>query len=116
MSVKDPLIYVAHILDEISVIEGIINRLTQREFSNDPIAYRAAVYSIQTISEASRALPVEWQNEYPDLPWHAIRAVGNKIRHEYFRLDDVILWNIINVELGPLKEAMLDLKLRKTSK
>ena len=39
-----------------------------------------------------------------------IKAIGNRIRHEYFRLDDAILWKIMTEEtkrLKPVLEAML---------
>jgi uncharacterized protein with HEPN domain len=43
-------------------------------------------------------------------PWAEIKAIGNRIRHEYFRLDDAILWKVITEErkrLKPVFETML---------
>ncbi len=49
---------------------------------------RAAAYAIQTISEAVRRLPDDWLADYPSEPWGQIKANGNRIRDEYYRLDD----------------------------
>jgi uncharacterized protein with HEPN domain len=39
-------------------------------------------------------------------PWPQIRSIGNRIRHEYLRLDDAILWAIITNEAHALKAVM----------
>jgi uncharacterized protein with HEPN domain len=35
-----------------------------------------------------------------------IKAIGNRIRHEYFRVDDAILWEIITTDAHALKTVM----------
>jgi uncharacterized protein with HEPN domain len=73
--------------------------------------YSAPDSSIQTISEAIRHLPDDWLADYPTEPWRQIKSIGNRIRHEYFRLDEDILWEIMTIETHALKtvmEAMLD--------
>jgi uncharacterized protein with HEPN domain len=71
---------------------------------------RAAAYAIQTISEAVRHLPDDWLADYPTEPWGQIKGIGNRIRHEYFRLADNILWEVMTIDTHALKtvlEAML---------
>jgi uncharacterized protein with HEPN domain len=51
-----------------------------------------AACAIQTISEAAREIPDEWLAEFPTEPWRQIKGIGNRIRHEYFRIDDAVLW------------------------
>jgi uncharacterized protein with HEPN domain len=85
---KDPTIAIRDCLTEIGVLRGIAMRMTLGEFRNDPIVRRAAAYAIQTISEAVRHIPDDWLAEFPTEPWGQIKGIGNRIRHEYFRLDD----------------------------
>ena len=35
-----------------------------------------------------------------------IKGIGNRIRHEYFRVDDAILWAIITTDAQALKTVM----------
>jgi uncharacterized protein with HEPN domain len=108
---KDPTIAIRDCLAELELLERIGSTITLDIFRRYPIARRAAAYAIQTISEAVRHIPDEWLADYPTEPWPQIRAIGNRIRHEYFRLDDLILWSVITTEAPVLRhvlESMLD--------
>ena len=105
----DPTIAVRDILGEIEFLQATAARMSFDEFKQDGAACRAVAYSIQIISEAVRHIPDEWLADYPDQPWAAIRGTGNKIRHEYFRIDEAILWDIATKHCVPLKDAMVDM-------
>jgi uncharacterized protein with HEPN domain len=103
---RDPLIAVRDVLREIEVLHGIAQRMTLDAFKADPIASHAAAYAVQIISEAVRHIPDDWLAEQPTEPWAQIKAIGNRIRHEYFRLDDAILWDIITAHSHALQAVM----------
>lgn len=103
---KDPVVAIRDCLSEITILHEIAARTTLTGFQRDPIARRAAAYAIQTISEAVRRIPDAWLADYPTEPWAQIRAIGNRIRHEYYRLDDAILWRIVTVDAEVLKTIM----------
>jgi uncharacterized protein with HEPN domain len=107
---KDTTIAIRDCLAEIALLQEIEARTTLQVFRSDPIVRRAAAYAIQTISEAVRRIPEDWLAEFPTEPWVQIKGIGNRIRHEYFRIDDAILWEIITTDTHALKtvlEAML---------
>ena len=103
---RDATIAIRDCLTEIAILNDIAARLTLDSFRSDPIARRAAAYAIQTISETVRRIPDDWLAEFPDQPWAQIRAVGNRIRHEYVRLDDAILWEIVAADAPSLEAVM----------
>lgn len=103
---KDPTVAIRDCLAEIAVVHEIAARMTLEAFKSDPIVRRAAAYAIQTISEAIRHIPDDWLADYPTEPWAQIKGIGNRIRHEYFRLDDAILWAIITTDTRALKTVM----------
>ena len=48
---------------------------------------------------------------HSEAPWNAIIGIGNILRHEYQRVDDRRLWEIVTVhlpELRPVIMAMID--------
>jgi Protein of unknown function DUF86 len=47
-----------------------------------------------------------WLADFPSEPWGQIKGIGNRIRHEYFRVDDAILWDIITKDTHALKTVM----------
>ena len=104
---RDPTIVARDVLRELGFLESIAAAHTFDSFRADATAYRAAAFAIQSISEAVRHLPDEWLEEHPSLPWPAIKGAGNKIRHEYFRLDDAILWKIITDDGPAIKMAIV---------
>jgi uncharacterized protein with HEPN domain len=103
---KDPTIAIRDCLAEIAILHEIAARMTLQGFRSDPIARRAAAYAIQTISEAVRHIPDDWLADFPTEPWGQIKSIGNRIRHEYFRIDDAILWEIITTDTPGLKTVM----------
>lgn len=49
---------------------------------------------VEIVSEASRHVPDDAKARFPEAPWPEIAAIGNKLRHEYNRIDDAILWSV----------------------
>ncbi len=103
---KDPTIAVRDCLAEIAVLREIEARTTLQTPRDDPIVRRAAACAIETISEAVRRIPEGWLADFPTEPWDQIKAIGNRLRHEYFRADDVILSEIIATDAHVPKSVM----------
>jgi len=106
---KDQLIALHDIMAEISFLESVRDRLTFETFRASSLDVRATSYSILVISEAVRRIPDAWLSHHPEVPWHAIRTIGNKLRHEYQRVSDVILWGIISTHASVLKAAISEM-------
>jgi uncharacterized protein with HEPN domain len=62
--------------------------------------------AIEIVSEASRHIPTEMTEPYPHIPWRDVRAVGNRLRHEYFRVDEAVTWNIATRSLPELRAVI----------
>lgn len=65
---------------------------------------------VEIVSEASRHVPEEAKARFPETPWPEIAAIGNKLRHEYNRLDDAIVWSVVRrglPELRPVIAALI---------
>lgn len=75
-------------------------------FRDDPKSIRAVAYEFTTIGEATRAIPLEIQNQYTDVPWGKMQGIRNVLVHEYFRLDEEILWQASQEDIPPLIAAL----------
>lgn len=106
---NDALIPLHDILKEIEFLCSVRDRSTFESFSASPSDIRAASYSVLVISEAVRRIPEAWLADYPEIPWHAIRTIGNKLRHEYQRISDTILWGIVAAHSDELRKAIEDM-------
>ena len=70
---------------------------------------RAVGRGLEIISEASRALPDDQKLQHPDVPWTQIAGIGNILRHEYHRVEPVIVWNITQTHMPVLARAVQQL-------
>lgn len=113
---KDPTIAIRDCLAEIAVLHEIAARMTLETFRSDPIARRAAAYAIQTISESVRHVPDDWLADFPTEPWQQIKGIGNRIRHEYFRIDDAMLWQMMTTDTHALETVMEAMLARRAGK
>ena len=46
---------------------------------------------------------VNVREKYPDLPWHEMTGMRNKLIHEYFRINIDEVWKTIESDLPELK-------------
>lgn len=78
-------------------------------FKSDHVLRLAVERAVEIVSEAARQIPESEREKYPDVPWRNIIAIGNKLRHEYHRVDPDIIWEIARShlpELRPVAEAI----------
>jgi uncharacterized protein with HEPN domain len=73
------------------------------EFYNDAKTIRAVAFELITMGEAARAVPHMIQQQYPDIPWSKMQDIRNVIVHEYYRMDEEIIWETIRDDLPLLK-------------
>ena len=94
------------ILEAIEGIEGIIRGMDFDAYKKDYRARRAVERCVEIVSEASRHLEADLTDRYPNIPWHDVRGIGNRLRHEYQRVDDGIIWLVATKSLPELKPAI----------
>ena len=102
-------LFIGDIFDSIKLIENYVKDMDFEDFSYDRKTIDAVVRNFEIIGEASRNIPHEIRNKYPDIDWNGMIGLRNRIAHEYFGLDTSIIWFIIKQELPILKEKIKDI-------
>jgi uncharacterized protein with HEPN domain len=95
------------ILEAIVGIELATEGLGFAGFREDWVVRHAVQRAIEIISEASRRLPDTLTATEPGIPWPKVKGVGNILRHEYHKVQDEIVWEVVEKHLPPLKAAIL---------
>jgi uncharacterized protein with HEPN domain len=98
------------ILSSARNIEKFTVDLSFETFLNDPKSIRAVAFEFITIGEAARAVPDEIKENHPEIPWGQMQGIRNVLVHEYFRLDEEILWNASRQDIPLLIAALENLK------
>jgi uncharacterized protein with HEPN domain len=66
----------------------------------------AVLRNISVIGEAAGHVPENVVSAHPEIPWRDMRDMRNVIVHAYFRIDNEILWDTVQLNLPPLQEAL----------
>jgi uncharacterized protein with HEPN domain len=92
-----------HILDAIRCIETYSRGVDKVAFRANKMMQDAIVRQVEIIGEAARNISEEFQEEHPELPWLEMRAIRNKIDHDYLEINSDIIWDTIQNDLPSLK-------------
>lgn len=82
----------------------------QEAFEASDLIQTWVVHHLQIIGEAVRALPDEFRQAHPQIPWKQIVGMRHILVHNYFGIDTTIVWSVIESDLPDLKvkvEVML---------
>jgi len=99
------------ILEAIQLIEEFVTGMELADFQEDPKTRYAVVHALLIISEASRRLSDAVKIRHPDIPWQDVANSGNFYRHEYYTINDRMIWKTLTDSLPPLKRAIKELDI-----
>ena len=93
------------IIENAKAIQRYIAGMDLAEFEGDQKTYDAVERCLERISEAAAKLGDLASELMPDQPWQEIRALGNRLRHEYDAIRAGRLWDIAQIDLPALRTA-----------
>ena len=70
--------------------------------AGDPIAIGALERFVEVIGEAAGRLSEGTRKNAPEVPWHEVIAMRNRLVHGYFAVDFDILWTVVDDDLPKL--------------
>ena len=103
---RDVRVILTEILDAIELAREATGALDLAAFESNRIRAAAAGRAVEIVSEAVRHLPQDLTARHTQIPWADIRNIGNKLRHEYHRVDRKILLDIVRYDLDGLEKVI----------
>jgi uncharacterized protein with HEPN domain len=76
------------------------------ELKNDSQAYEAVMMNFIIIGEAVKNIFEQVKESYPEIEWKEIMAMRNILVHEYWGINDTVVWGTIKKDLPELKEII----------
>ena len=95
-----------HILSAIERIQRYTIGKTYQDLTSDDMMYYAVVKNIEIIGEAANMLTTAFQQAHPETPWKMVKGMRNYIVHEYFQIDDIVVWDVVNNNLPELQKQI----------
>ena len=110
MHTKDKA-YLEHIAEAITKIEKYLRHATLQEIKTNEMLQDAVVRELEILGEASNNISEEFRKKHPDITWHEIIGMRNKLIHEYFGVDLDILWKTYQEDLPLLKSKIKEIRM-----
>ncbi|MFM7234958.1 MAG: DUF86 domain-containing protein [Flavobacteriales bacterium] len=70
------------------------------DFDRDELVKDAVIRNFEIMGESVKHVPFNFQRKHREIPWNHIIALRNFIVHEFFDVDDEVLWEIIQTDLS----------------
>lgn len=105
---KTPKLYLTHMLECVERVE-LYTQGGKEDFLLS-IQIQDSVYrNFEIIGEASKRVPSEIKAYAPQVPWKEIAGFRDVLIHQYDGVDPLEVWEVIDLHLPALKEALLSL-------
>ena len=98
--------YVQDMLDAAEKAEEFVSGMDFAAFEQDEKTIFAIVRALEIIGEASNHISEELQEKHPEAPWFEMRAMRNKIVHDYMEINADIIWDTVQNDLPALKPVI----------
>jgi uncharacterized protein with HEPN domain len=95
---KDIKLYINDIFNAINAIEKFVEGMDFKEFKEDDKTSSAVIRKFEIIGEATKHIPKEIKQKYPDIPWKDMAGLRDKLIHFYFGIKYELVWSTIKME------------------
>lgn len=106
---KDVMPYLRHIYERTDLILKISEHISYDEFRHNFLIHDSVIRSPEIIGEAVHAIPREYQEKHPEIPFHQFGRLRNFLIHEYFAVDLRRVWMITQNDVPPFHKQIGEL-------
>jgi len=95
--------YLEDILDATEKVGQFIQGMTYEQFAQDAKTVFAVVHALEIIGEATKKIPPSVKERYTKVPWRAMAGMRDKLIHEYFGVNLMVVWKTASKDLANLE-------------
>ncbi|MBK8623034.1 MAG: DUF86 domain-containing protein [Saprospiraceae bacterium] len=97
-------------LDAIEAVMIYTDNISYEQYLSDRRTRDAIYRNIMVLGEAAARMPESFVKQNPDIEWNKMISTRNALVHGYDKIDDRIVWNIIQTVMPKLKNQIKNLK------
>ncbi|HEY9343472.1 MAG TPA: DUF86 domain-containing protein [Hanamia sp.] len=109
MSERETILLLGDIQAAINNIAAFTKDMTFEMYQSDLRTKHAVERNFEIIGEAVSRIPGEFKVLHPQIEWRILKDFRNFIIHEYFGINDEIVWDTIQLRIPELSDSFSDL-------
>ncbi len=106
MKKRDYGSYLEDIIEHMNYAEEFIRDMTFDEFKSDKKTVLSVTKCIEVVGEATKHIPDQIRERYPEIPWRDMAAIRDRLVHGYFKVDLSIVWTTVTIEFPELRSML----------
>ena len=106
---REFILYLEDMLKSMDRIEEYLSNLDFKKFKQTYLVVDAIIRNFEIIGEASKNIPPNIQEKYPEIPWKKMYGLRNLIAHEYFGIDYEMIWEIARKNLPQNRNDLIEI-------
>lgn len=99
---RNESLYLADIQEACKKVLKFTKGMTYKDFVHDDLHFDAVLRNLEIIGEAAKNISEETRQKYPDVKWRKIAGFRDVVAHEYFGVNDEIVWDVVVNEIPAL--------------
>ncbi len=104
---KDRTVFIAAALESIALIQSYTEGYELTDFLVDRKTQDAVIRNLEIIGQAIKDFGIDnLTGTHSDIPWREIAGMRNVLAHEYLGVDVVMVWDTVQTNLEPLRQAL----------
>jgi uncharacterized protein with HEPN domain len=99
--------YLRDIRDHAQKAVDFMQGVSGDDFLRDEKTVFAVIRALEVVGEATKKIPDELRNKYPVIPWREMAGMRDKLVHDYFGVNLMVVWKTATEDM-PLLIPLLD--------
>jgi uncharacterized protein with HEPN domain len=99
---RDAIVYLEDMVEAARRVLDYTRGMTREALFADRKTVDAVLRNLEVLGEAAKHVPGDVRARHAGIEWKKIGGLRDILAHEYFAIDDDILWDVVTNKLGRL--------------